>query len=85
MISDDTDGYIHGGAICRNLTASALTFIAENCNRPSITGVVSVGEGVWSAKPFTDETDLSACAVVSSGGRVVVEVCRPLTETITYR
>ncbi|XP_064383255.1 85/88 kDa calcium-independent phospholipase A2-like isoform X2 [Halichondria panicea] len=62
VIGNDTDHYIHGGAICRNLTPSALTFIYENCKKPSITGVVSVGEGIWSSMPYTEDTDLSACA-----------------------
>jgi len=64
VVKRDTDNYISGGAISKNLTESGLTFISENMTRPMISGVLSVGEGVWPARPLTEGIDFHTCVMV---------------------
>ena len=65
----EVDNFIDGGAICRNLSDSALTFIEEQrtiTKYPPVTGVVSIGDGIWPARPFAEDHDFHFCTAVSS-------------------
>lgn len=64
---EENDDFINGGAICKNLTASALTYISEHqvIKRPQpVTCVVSVGDGIWPSSPFTKSDNFHVCAAV---------------------